>query len=115
MIEDTIYTLLSAVGTVAPVMKQGQEVPYMVYSIISNNPASRKANTSATDVLRLQVDIVSNTAKGCGTLYESLRTALDNYKSGVIQRIYYDNHYDSFDEPSEFFIRSVDFFIRYNR
>lgn len=116
MIEDTIYTLLSAIGTVSPkVSKQTQEQPYMVYTIIDNVPQKRKNSVAATDVMRLQIDIYANTAKQCGTLYEALRLALDHTSSGQIQFISYDNHFDNFDEAAEYYQRSVDFMLRINR
>lgn len=116
MIEDTIYTLLSAVGTVAPqIMRQSQQQPYMVYKIISNIPSTQKDRVSRTDVMRLQVDIFASTAKATGTLYESLRTALDRTSSGNIQHIIYDSHFDNFDEDAELYQRSVDFMLRINR
>ena len=116
MIEDSIYTLLAAVGTVSPLItRQTQQKPYMVYKILSNTPTLQKDSSSRLDVMRLQVSVVSTTAKATGTLYEALRTALDRYANGSIQHIVYDNHYDDFDETSESYIRIVDFMLRIKR
>jgi len=116
MIEDTIYTLLSAVGTVSPkVAKQTQDAPYMVYTVISNVPSKRKNGVSITDIMRLQVDIYATSAKSVNTLCESLRTALDYTSSGSITHISYDSHWDDFDETADYYRRSVDFLIRIKR
>jgi hypothetical protein len=116
MIEDTIYTLLSAVGTVFPkIAKQAQNSPYMVYTVISNIPSKRKNGVSITDIMRLQVDIYATSAKSCNTLYESLRTALDYKSSGSITHISYDSHWDDFDEAADYYCRSVDFLLRIKR
>ena len=116
MIEESIYTLLSAIGTAFPqTVKQNQALPYMVYHVISNVPIHRKNSIAPTDVMRLQVDIYASTAKACGTLDEALRSALDRYSSGSIQFISYESHYDNFDEEAEYYLRSVDFMLRINR
>jgi len=116
MIEDTIYTLLSAVGTVFPkVAKQTQDAPYMVYTVVSSVPSKRKNGVSITDIMRLQIDVYGPTAKAVYTLYESLRTALDYTSSGSITHISYDSHQDFFDESADYYRRSVDFLIRIKR
>jgi len=116
MIEESIYTLLSTVGVVSPsVMAQTQESPYMVYTVISNLPSTNKAGVSRLDVMRLQINIYSTSAKSSAALFESLRTAIDGYSGGNIQHIIYDSHRDLYDERAEFYGRSADFMVRIKR
>jgi len=116
VIEDTIYTLLSAIGTTFPQRaKQNQALPYMVYTVVSNVPVHRKTPVPPTDVMRLQIDIYADTAKACGTLYESLRLALDHYSGGSIQFAWFDNVREIFDNNADYYGRSVDFMLRINR
>lgn len=116
MIEDDVYTLLASCGTAFPVVaKQSQQLPYMVYSVVSNNPSNHKDGVSRLDVSRLQVDIYGLTYSSVLTLYQAVRTALDSYSSGNIQHITFDNYTDLFEDSAESYHRAVDFMIRVKR
>ena len=77
---------------------QDVALPFIAYSIVSQEPSITKDVVSALDVIRISLDIYSTNYDTSNQIASAVRVALDGYKgtinSQVVQRITFDGQSD---------------------
>ena len=128
MISTAIYSLLYADTSIRQLVytriypekaAQGDAMPYIVYSQISQTPTDSKTNGTGFDRYRVQVTAVAESYTTCETLGGLIRTALDRktgtYGSLVVTQIVYEDTNDipfGLQEDSiQLYGRAVDFIV----
>jgi len=102
-----IYGILSATAAVTALVStriypnnvpQDVALPFIAYSIVSQEPSITKDVVSALDVIRISLDIYSTNYDTSNQIAAAVRVALDGYKgtinSQVVQRITFDGQSD---------------------
>lgn len=70
---------------------QSTSYPCIAYTVIGTDPTNTKEGASQLDNLRIQFDIYSQSYDTSATISERVRTLLDNYKSGSVDLIYFED------------------------
>tara|TARA_R110000822_G_scaffold106754_1_gene235123 strand:+ start:853 stop:1245 length:393 start_codon:yes stop_codon:yes gene_type:complete len=91
-----IYNLLSNESSVSSIVgnkifpetaPQGQEAPYVVYSVISNTPSNVKETGETIDIAQVEIYSVETAYSKAITLGEGIRAALDR-RVGAFNTVY---------------------------
>lgn len=124
--EEDIRTLLLADGGVSAVVgtrinwgahPQGAALPALVLNAISDVSGHTLEGPWAMSDGRVQIDCYAQSYGAAKTLGRSVRTALDGYKGGAINAVFFENAQDGREggtnEADRPFRMSLDFIVNY--
>ena len=128
MIDNSIYQILAATSNITAVVgsdiytviaAQQDLSAYIVIHLIDDVAENTKDNPSMLDEIRVQVNCYHGIKATCDDLGKKIRTALDNYRGtvggNVIDRAYFEDAHNDFDEDRKLYILSQDFIVRQKR
>ena len=101
----------------AVVAPQGAAMPFVVLSVVGNDPNDTKSGVSDVDAFRIQIDSYALTYDGCQDLDEKCRTVIDKYMGPSIDDINIDgvrylSSLDFFENDPQEYRRSSDYTVR---
>lgn len=125
------YKLLSERAAVSSVVgtriypelaAEGAQMPYIVYSVVSNSPSDTKGGTPI-DEAELEVFSVANSYSAANDLADKVRAALDRQNATVsvsdgavtVQSIQYTNEVTEVSEDRKTFVSVQDYTFRITR
>ena len=87
MIEETLYTLLSAVApsTYPATAPKSVKSPFVIYTRVSTPRLRDFDGPTGNAMPTFRVDAYASTYDAARTLANSIRAALDGYRGGIIQ------------------------------
>ena len=87
MIEETLYTLLSAVApnTYPAIAPKGVKSPFVIYTRVSTPRLRDFDGPTGNAMPTFRVDAYAITYDAARALANSIRVALDGYRGGIIQ------------------------------
>lgn len=96
--------------------KQGETLPYVVYSIVSGNDEQSHQGDLSMDSYRVQFDIYGGNSRVIGQIRDALKNALSGLSrkstfgngSVIIGHSVYDTEADFFEEAPEYYRKTVD-------
>ena len=98
------------------VAPQKAAVPFVVLSVVGNDPNDTKSGVSDVDAFRIQIDSYAASYDGCQDLDRKCRTAIDKYmgtSSGIyIDGVRYLSSQDFFENDPQEYRRSSDYTVR---
>jgi len=98
---------------------QTSELPAITYNFVSNVPLNTKDGESKLDIVRVQINVFSESYDQAATIKGIIRSILDRYSgisnSVLIDSIVFADEQDLFEDWADVYHHTVDFLIRVKR
>lgn len=120
LIADTAVANIIGAKCYPVVAPQKAAVPFVILSIVNDDPTDTKSGVSTTDVFRIQVDAYAASYDACQDLGRKVRTAIDKYRGTIrfddesilIDGVRYLTSQDAYEEEPGEFRRISDYIVR---